>query len=298
MPAVSEVKVGVVGLGYFGSHHARHYAANAASRLVAVVDADPERAEAAALRFGVEAMADHRAMIGRVEAASVAVPTSLHHRVAGDLIDAGIHVFVEKPIAGNAREAGDLVERAGRQGVTLQVGHIERYAPAFRALMERIEAPRLIECVRHTTWTGRATDVDVVLDLMIHDIDLALTIAASPVISVAASGASVATGLNDVAEARLSFANGAVATLAASRVAAAAERSVSVTEAGRRLTADLSAQTLAIVAGIDGAARTETLQLAAADNLATEINAFLESVRTGKPPAGRWCSRTRRYESR
>ena len=284
MPAASEVKVGVVGLGYFGSHHARHYAAHAGARLVAVVDADAERARVAAQRFGAEPLADHRALIGRVDAASIAVPTSLHHRVASDLIDAGIHVFVEKPIASDAGQASDLVELAARRGVTLQVGHIERYAPAFRALQDRVEAPRLIECVRHTTWSGRATDVDVVLDLMIHDIDLALTIAGSPVVSVEAAGAPVATRLNDVAEARLVFANGVVATLAASRVAASAQRSISVTEEGRRLTADLSAQTLSIITGIDGAASTDTLNLAAADNLAAEVNAFLDSVLTGAPP--------------
>ncbi|MCB1497280.1 MAG: Gfo/Idh/MocA family oxidoreductase [Bauldia sp.] len=284
MPAGSEVKVGVVGLGYFGSHHARHYAAHPEARLVAVVDSDPERSGPAARRFGAAALDDHRALIGQVEAASVAVPTSLHHRVAGDLIDAGIHVFVEKPIAIDAREAADLVERARGAGVILQVGHIERYAPAFRALLDRVEAPRLIECVRHTTWTGRATDVDVVLDLMIHDIDLALTVAGSTVVSAEASGARIATDSNDVAEARLVFANGVVATLAASRVAAVAERSVSVSEIGRNLAADLSGQTLSIVTGVDGTASSETMTLAAADNLGSEISAFLESVRNGAPP--------------
>ncbi|MCB1488659.1 MAG: Gfo/Idh/MocA family oxidoreductase [Bauldia sp.] len=284
MPAEGEVKVGVVGLGYFGSHHARHYAAHPGATLVGVADADPERSATAAQRFDAAPFGDHHALIGQVEAVSVAVPTSLHHKVAGDLIDAGIHVFVEKPIASDAGEAADLVARARARGVVLQVGHIERYAPAFRALLNRVEAPRLVECVRHATWSGRATDVDVVLDLMIHDIDLALTVAASPVVSVAASGTSVATETNDVAEARLVFENGVVARLAASRVAASPERSVCVAETGRYLAADLAGQTLSIVTGIQGAATTESVTLAAADNLGSEINAFLESVRSGEAP--------------
>ncbi len=284
MPAADEVKVGVVGLGYFGSHHARHYAAHVGARLVAVVDADAERAAAAANRFGAEPLADHRDLIGKVDAVSITVPTSLHHAVASDLIDAGIHVFVEKPIASDALQASELVDMATAKSVILQVGHIERYAPAFRALRDRVKAPRVIECVRHATWTGRATDVDVVLDLMIHDIDLALTLADSPIVSVEAAGAPVATRLNDVAEARLVFANGVIATLAASRVAANAQRAVSVTEEGRRLTADLSAQTLSIMTGSDGAASTETIKLANADNLAAEVNAFLQSVGSGEPP--------------
>jgi predicted dehydrogenase len=138
------------------------------------------------------------------------------------------------------------VARAERRGTRLQVGHIERFAPAFCALRERVVAPRLIECVRRTPWSGRAVDVDVVLDLMIHDIDLVLTLAGAPVISVAASGVLVATNHNDVAEARVVFENGVVATLAASRVAPAGERSISVTEAGRRLVANLAAQELTV----------------------------------------------------
>lgn len=281
---MSQIDVGVVGLGYFGSHHARHHAAHPGARLVAVVDADPARAQSAGKDYNAGVFGDHRDLIGKITAASVAVPTSEHHRVAGELIDAGVHVLVEKPLAADAREAADLVERANRRGVRLQVGHIERYAPAFAALKDHVSEPVLIACVRHATWSGRAIDVDVVLDLMIHDIDLALTLANAPVVSVSASGASIASDYNDVAEARLTFANGVVATLAASRIAGASTRTISATQAGRQLTADLSAQTLTTATSIGSGAQIETTALTPADNLAAEIDAFLQSIAIGTPP--------------
>ena len=222
--SLDRIRVGVIGLGYFGSHHARHYAANARAELVAVVDVDPDRGCAASERYGCASHADHRALIGMVDAVSITVPTSNHHEVASDFLDAGIHVFVEKPIAADAASAADLVDRAEKANATLQVGHIERFSPAFRALRERCADPRLISAVRRTEWRGRAVDVDVVLDLMIHDIDLVLTLAGAPVVSVEASGARIVSATNDVAEARLTFANGVMATLSASRVAAKGER--------------------------------------------------------------------------
>lgn len=279
------IRVGVVGLGYFGTHHVRHYAAHPGAVLVAVADVDPVRAAEVAGRHGAVAFPDHRGLIGRVDAVSVTAPTSAHHAIAGDLIDAGIHVFVEKPIAADVASAADLVARAERAGTRLQVGHIERFAPAFRALRDRVSAPRLIECVRRTPWSGRALDVDVVLDLMIHDIDLALTLAASPVVSVEAAGVSVATAHSDAVEARVTFENGVVATLATSRVAAAAERTVAVTEPGRRLMADLAKPELTIVSGTgQGGITEERVALEKGDNLAAEVDAFLSSVAMGTPP--------------
>jgi predicted dehydrogenase len=277
------IRVGVVGLGYFGSRHARHYAANGASRLIALADADPARAVSEAEKYGAEAHADHRALIGKVDAVSIVVPTTLHHEVARDFIDAGVHVLIEKPIAASPQAAEDLVARAQKAGTVLQVGHIERFAPAFVALKERVTDPRLIECVRRTVWSGRAADVDVVLDLMIHDIDLALTLAGAPVAEVAASGASVMTGLNDVAEARLAFSNGVVATLAASRVAPRGERKLFVSEPQRHFCADLAGPSLTeFSAGRDGGL-SETVELPPSDNLQREIAAFLDSVANRKP---------------
>jgi predicted dehydrogenase len=280
-PGSPGIRVGVVGLGYFGSHHVRHYANNRAAELVAVVDADEPRAVAAGLRYGVDGFTDHRQLIGRVEAVSVAAPTSLHHAIAADLIDAGIHVFVEKPLAATTVDAADLVARAETADVVLQVGHIERFAPAFQSLAKQVRALKSIACVRHTPWRGRAADVDVVLDLMIHDVDLALALAKAPVIAIEAAGTPVMTGEDDVVGARLTFDNGVVAALSASRVAAEAERSLTVVETGRRLKADLSRQTLTVM---PGSAHPRTHEFGAADNLAAEIAAFLHSVATGSQP--------------
>jgi predicted dehydrogenase len=274
----------VVGLGYFGSRHLRHFAAQKDARLVAVADADRVRVRAAADAHGVDGFNEHRDLIGRVDAVSIVVPTSLHHAVACDFIDAGVHVLVEKPIAADTADAADLVARAARAGTLLQVGHIERFAPAFAALRQRVVAPTLIECVRRTQWSGRAVDVDVVLDLMIHDIDLVLTLAAAPVVAIEASGQSVVTGCNDVAEARLTFADGAVATLAASRVAERGQRTLMVSEPGKHLAADLSAQSLTETIRTSSGERVGTVPLAASDNLAAEIADFVHSVRHGHPP--------------
>lgn len=284
MTGIEQIGVGVVGLGYFGSHHARHYGNHPSARLAAVVDADPGRAAEAAERHGAEPLGDHRQLIGKVSAASIAAPTSDHHAIARDLIEAGIHVFVEKPIAADVADAAELVDLADEHGVVLQVGHIERHSPTFRALRERVRSPRLIECVRHTLWQGRAIDVDVVLDLMIHDIDLALALADAPVESVTAAGVRVATDTCDIAEARLVFTNGAVATLSASRVASQGRRTVAVAEPRRLLTADLADRRVTIAEGGDGAVASEVLEPESADNLAAEIDGFLDSVRTGRPP--------------
>lgn len=275
------IRVGVVGLGYFGSHHVRHFAANPAADLVAVVDSDKSRSFATGLKYGVDGLSDHRALIGRVDAVAIAAPTSAHHAIAGDLIDAGIHVLIEKPVATTVVDAADLAARANKSDVLLQVGHIERFAPAFRALAKRVRALRNIACVRHTPWRGRAADVDVVLDLMIHDIDLTLALAKAPVIAVEAAGSPVVTGEDDVVGARLTFDNGVVASLSASRVAAEGERSLTVHETGRRLRADLTEQTL-LVEPEAGEAKTHAFE--AVDNLAAEIAAFLHSISTETKP--------------
>lgn len=268
----------MVGLGYFGSFHANHYARIAGAELCGLVDADAARAAAAAATHRTAAFTDHRSLIGRVDAVSVAVPTSLHHAVAGELIDAGIHVLIEKPIAGECAAGADLVERARRAGVILRVGHIERFNATFAALRRAAGRPLAIDCVRAGPWTGRAADVDVVLDLMIHDIDLALSLAGAPVVGVAAAGMPVVSGKLDMAEARLTFANGVVARLAASRVAPKVERRLTVTEADRVLVADLAARQLLIGTRRDGGFAFDTSEVPAADALGAEIAAFLAAV--------------------
>lgn len=277
--SIGAIRTGVVGLGYFGSFHARHHAANPKANLVAVADADAERATATAAAHGAEAFADHRALIGLVDAVSITVPTSLHHEVAGDFLDAGIHVLIEKPIADTPEAARDLIARAAASGAVLQVGHIERFSPVFAALRERAVHPLSVECTRIGPWRGRAIDVDVVLDLMIHDIDLALTLAGSEVVDIDAMGAAVRAPTNDFAHALLRFANGASAHLHASRIADRQERTIRAVDGPRVVTADLAARTVTVA---EGEARRE-IAVTASDNLALEIASFLDAVANGRP---------------
>jgi predicted dehydrogenase len=274
----SEIRTGVIGLGYFGSFHARQHAANPKGRLVAVVDADRDRAATVATQYGAAPLADHRDLIGKVDAVSITVPTSLHHGVAADMIDAGVHVLIEKPICDTPDSARDLIARAEKRGVVLQIGHIERFSPVFGALSERVTAPLTVECTRIGPWKGRAIDVDVVLDLMIHDIDLVLALVRSDVVAVEAMGAPVLAPTNDFAQAQLRFANGAVAHLHASRIAERAERTIKVVEAERYWSADLAARTVSSFPRGHAVLAQDEIAVPPSDNLALEIDSFLDSV--------------------
>jgi predicted dehydrogenase len=273
------IRVGVVGLGYFGSFHARHYAKNSDARLVAVVDADRETAEAKAAELGSDAFTDHRDLIGKVDAVSIAAPTSLHHDIAADLIDAGIHLLIEKPITDDSRTASDIVRRANARRIVCEVGHIERFSPTFRALEERVRKPSIVKLTRVGPWTGRAGDVDVVLDLMIHDIDLAQALVRSPVRSVQAVGMKLVTDQIDFAVAYLGYQNGATAILTAGRGHFPKERTVRVEEGGRLLHADLTAGRIQGLATPPGEAPVD-ISVPARDALGDEIAAFLRSVAT------------------
>ncbi|MCX5493467.1 Gfo/Idh/MocA family oxidoreductase [Kaistia dalseonensis] len=278
------IKTGVIGLGYFGSFHARHHAANPKSQLVAVVDADGTRAAAAADQHGAIAFSDHRDLIGKVDAVSITVPTSLHHAVAGELIDAGIHVLIEKPIADTPTAARDLMRRADARGVVLQIGHIERFSPVFGLLRERVGRPITVECTRIGPWKGRAVDVDVVLDLMIHDIDLVLALVGSEVVEVEATGSPVLAPTNDFAHAQLRFADGTLAYLAASRISDRSERMIKVVDAERYWMADLAARTITSFGRNAGFDNRDEISVPPSDNLALEIDSFLQAVASKSRP--------------
>jgi predicted dehydrogenase len=280
--ADTSINVGVVGLGSFGKHHVRHYARNPRARLVAVSDVDSERASAFAAEFGATAFTDYRDLIGKVDAVSIAVPAAGHHDVAAAFIAAGVHVFVEKPLAATTDAARALAAAASACGVVLQVGHIERFNPAVTAIEQRIGQPRRMAFRRLSAWNGRATDVDVIFDLMIHDIDLALHFAQSPVRSVAGSGQVARSSTIDEAEAWLTFENGAIATLSASRVAPQTERRITISEPGAAYVADLGAPGLAVTRR--GEPTPTIIPLEAHDNLGAEIDSFLACVADGAAP--------------
>ena len=220
------IKVGVIGVGYLGKFHAEKYAASHRAKLVAVADVDAARAAEIGKIVGAEAVTDYRALLGRVQCVSIAVPTRFHFEVAREFIEAGIDVLVEKPLSADIAEARELVRAAERRRVILQVGHLERFNPAIRRLEGVVREPRFVECHRLAPFIERGTDVNVVLDLMIHDIDVIASLVRSPVERVEAVGVPVLTDKPDIANARIKFANGCIANVTASRVSLKRERKV------------------------------------------------------------------------
>jgi predicted dehydrogenase len=221
---MDELRCAVVGVGYLGRFHAEKYASLPGCRLVAVADTDPDAAGPLAARLGVPAVADYRELLGKVDAVSVVVPTSAHHAVASDFLQAGADVLVEKPISVTVAEADDLIALAERHGRILMVGHLERFNAAILGLNLRDDKPLFIESHRLAPFKPRANDVSVVLDLMIHDIDIILDVVDAEVDRIDAKGVPVLTGDTDIANARLVFRNGCVANVTASRVSLKVER--------------------------------------------------------------------------
>ena len=223
------VRVGVIGIGNMGWHHARVLSLLRDAELVGVADLDARRGQLAVEQFGCRWFPSYEELLGEVEAVCIAVPTLLHHRVGMACFNAGVHVLIEKPIAASQEEAAELVRAADAAGRLLQVGHIERFNPAFRELVKVVanEEVVVLEARRHSPNPDRANDVSVVLDLMIHDIDLVLELAGAPVVRLAAAGGRSAEGPIDYVNATLGFANGVVASLTASKMAHRKIRSLS-----------------------------------------------------------------------
>ena len=218
--AMLPVKVGVIGIGNMGWHHARVLSLLKDADLVGVADPDAQRGALATEQFGCRWFSDYRTMLQEVEAVCIAVPTLLHHSVGLACLDAGSHVLIEKPIAASQEEAAALIDAASRVGRLLQVGHIERFNPAFRELTKVVanEEVVVLEARRHSPHADRANDVSVVLDLMIHDLDLVLELASSSVVQLAAAGGRSSDGPIDYVNATLGFENGVVASLTASKM--------------------------------------------------------------------------------
>jgi predicted dehydrogenase len=213
-----KLRVGVVGAGHLGTIHARLVRTIDDVQLVGIADPDAAARERIAAEIETDVCADHRQLIGRIDAAILAAPTDHHYWIGMELAEAGIHLLVEKPLALTVAEADALVRATRSRNLILQVGHVERFNPAFTAAAARLQRPRFIDAVRASGYTGRSTDVGVVLDLMIHDIDLVLSLVPSEVVEVEAVGTAVLGPHEDLAHARLRFANGCLANLSASRV--------------------------------------------------------------------------------
>jgi predicted dehydrogenase len=286
-----QVRVAVVGSGYFGRFHADHYSRNPRANLVAVVDTDQERGRAVASEFGGVAVADYRSVIGKVDAASVAVPTPLHYAIARELIEAGVHVLVEKPLTDSEETGRELTKLAEARKTVLQVGHIERFSSAYRTLSSIISEPLYFESYRIAPWKNRGVEVDVILDLMIHDIDMIIGLVASPVAQVDAVGTPVLGKRIDIGNARITFESGCVANVTASRVSYKTERKMRVFARNQYLSCDLGEGKIngyrlkgdPITDGL-AAIAAETYEIEKQDSLANEIDAFLDCVSKGEKP--------------
>jgi predicted dehydrogenase len=288
---MQQVRTAVIGVGYLGRFHAQKYAALPAAELVAVVDASEESRTRVAAETGCRAVADYRDILGEVDAVSIATPTPLHYPIARECLERGIHVLVEKPITTTLEEARSLVETAARQGRVLQVGHLERFNAAILALAGTLRTPRFVESHRLAPFKERGTDVNVVLDLMIHDIDLIQSLVGAPIESIDAVGSSVFSAGLDIANARIRYANGCVANTTASRVSMKMERKLRLFQDDAYISIDLQQKVLTIVrkppAGTDvpkGQVLIEERTYDQGDALLLEIEAFLHSIRTGTPP--------------
>ena len=288
-PEREPVPVGVVGVGHLGRHHARLYATLPGARLVAVADRDRERARAVAAEYGAEAFDSMEGLLGKVKAASVAVPTIHHRETAEFLLRAGIDVLVEKPIAPSVEDADSILTTASETGRIVMVGHTERFNPAIRALARAVDAPRFLEIHRLAGVSARSTDVDVILDLMIHDLDLLLFLDGTDAVQVDAVGVAALTDKVDIANARIRLASGCVANLTASRISAEKLRRVRVFQSRTYLACDTAEQSVErwhLAYGPDGAPKIshDALPVEDGEPLAIELSAFLEAVRTRTGP--------------
>lgn len=285
------VRTAVIGVGYLGRFHAQKYAALPESRLVAVVDARAGARDAVAAEVGCRAVADHREILGEVDAVSIATTTPAHFPIAQECLERGVHVLVEKPITETPAQARALIETARRRGRILQVGHLERFNSAVLALEGVLGTPRFIESHRLAPFKERGTDVNVVLDLMIHDIDLIQSLVGSPIVSIDAVGTSVFSRELDIVNARIRYANGCVANTTASRVSMKMERKLRLFQDDAYVSIDLQQKVLTIVrkppagaAATPGQVSIEERSFEQGDALRFEIEAFLRSIREGRPP--------------
>jgi predicted dehydrogenase len=284
MAELKRLRTIVIGVGHMGRFHAEKLAASDAAELIAVVDRDAGRAQAVATALGCRAVTDFRTLLGSIDAAFVAVPTAAHRQVVGACLDAGVHVLVEKPIARSIAEADELLALARAKGLALQVGHLERFNPAFVALAAQPGRPLLIDIERLAPFKARGTDVDVVLDLMIHDLDLVLALARAPVEHVSAAGYHVLSDAIDIANARIEFSDGCVASISASRVSQAPVRKLRVFRPELYVSADLHGHRLRMARKTGGGIEESEQAFERSDPLAVQTAAFLSAVRNRSAP--------------
>ena len=278
---MKKLRAGVIGVGYLGQFHAEKYASLPLVELVGVVDADPARATQIAQKLKTSSFSMPEDLLDRVDVVSIVVPTILHHRVAKQFLEQGVHVLLEKPITVTLEQADELIKLAQNNNCVFQIGHIERFNPALTVVKPLLRSPRYITAERAAPFTVRCTDVNVVLDLMIHDLDIVMDLANDEVRAVSSAGASVITKEIDIASARILFARGCVADVVASRVSADKKRILRVFDDRSIYTADFQTQRAQRSLRKDSAAlelATEDILTERRDTLLDEIRAFISCV--------------------
>ncbi len=285
------VRTGVVGVGYLGKYHAEKYAELDNSELIGIVDTDQKAAQELSNRLKVPSFGSYKELFGKVDAVSIVVPTELHHKIAKDFLAKGIDVLVEKPMTTSLMEADDLIETAKTNNCILQVGHLERFNAAVLALNDVLKQPLFIESHRLAPFKDRGTDVDVILDIMIHDIDIILNIVGSPVKSIHAVGVPVVSSeKNDIANVRLEFESGCVANVTASRISAKEMRKIRIFQHDAYLSIDYAAQQVEIYGKMDSDDQDspqityDQIDIQQGDSLKEEIRSFLGSVQSRNVP--------------
>jgi predicted dehydrogenase len=283
------LRIGVIGVGHLGRHHARILSSLPGVELVAVVDTNRPRAQEIAAAHGCRPVFEHRELLGRVDGVTVAVPTERHLEIALPFLASGVPVLVEKPMAGSLAEADEMIAAAARSGVTLAVGQTERFNPAVAAVRPLLVDPRFIEVHRLGTFPERSLDIDVVFDLMIHDLDVVLSLVGADVESIEAVGVPVLTGRVDIANARLRFANGCIANLTASRISRDRVRKIRFFQPAAYLSIDYAAQKVEVWRLVKGdgprpAIQGGEIQVANEEPLKRELVDFIEAIACRRAP--------------
>jgi len=277
-------RVGVVGVGHIGKNHARLYAELSSGRFTAIYDTDRAVAEARAAEFGVKAVASLEEFAEEVDAASIATPTSTHFEIARELLNRGKHLLVEKPITDNTAHASELAELAAAHDLVLQVGHVERFNPVLSALEKRLTNPRFIEAHRLSPYPNRSTDIGVVLDLMIHDLEIILHLVRSPVETIDAVGVPVLSRGEDIANARIRFENGCVANITSSRISPEQMRKIRVFQEDVYLSLDYQNQSGEMYRRTSEGLERHEVEIEREEPLKRELAAFIECAATGRAP--------------
>lgn len=288
---MKKLRVGVVGAGYLGRFHAEKYARMDDVELVGVVDIDKSQAEDVAGKFNTKAYSHHQYLFGKVDAVSVVVPTPAHFSVAKDILENNIDVLIEKPMSETTEQADELIGFAKSRSLIIQVGHLERFNPAVVALQDIIKKPMFIESHRLSIYKDRCTDVSVVLDLMIHDIDIILNFVRSEIVGIHAAGVPVISGQVDIANARLEFKSGCIANVTSSRISTKNERKIRLFQKNAYISVDFANQGITVIqqndnieGGLIPGMEIKQLSLAKGDALEDELKSFVKAVRRREAP--------------